>query len=261
MIMTKEKSFLIILSMLILSPVILFWVVNGTTTKFNMIQSEIKKNLENNLPSIDGVIESNEYSSFKTASNNEYQLYWQIHEEMIYWGILAEATGWIAIGFEPTTAMKDADMIFGWVDNDEEVEIRDCYSVGTYGPHPPDIELGGTSDISIYNGTEESGITVIEFSRSLITGDEYDKDVPKTGSFNVIWSFSNSDDFNQKHSKRGGMVLDMSSGEETSSSSVQPITSTIPASSTSYSSEIDIIPLLVAISCISIIYGKFINQQ
>lgn len=88
--------------------------------------------------------------------------------------IKGHTTGWVAIWFEPSVAMKDADMIFGWV-QDGQIVVMDTYSTGTYGPHPSDEEPGGTNDILAFAGKEENGYTVIEFKRNLDTGDQYDK--------------------------------------------------------------------------------------
>ncbi len=38
--------------------------------------------------------------------------------------------------------MKDADMIFGWVE-DGEAKVLDLYTTGSTGLHRPDTEIGG----------------------------------------------------------------------------------------------------------------------
>ncbi len=100
---------------------------------------------------------------------------WIVKGDTVYFALSAETTGWVAIGIDPVTIMENADMIFGWVDDTGNTYTVDAYATGPYGPHPPDEELGGTNDILESTGTEQNGITTIEFSRRIDTGDAYDK--------------------------------------------------------------------------------------
>lgn len=109
----------------------------------------------------------------------------------------------MAIGFEPSQAMKDADMIIGWV-KDGKATVVDAYSKGLYGPHPPDEDLGGSNDILEYAGREENGYTVIEFKRKLDTGDKYDKALTPRQKVKFIFAMSNRDDFTAMHNVAKG---------------------------------------------------------
>ena len=102
---------------------------------------------------------------------------------------------------QPGSQMKDADMVFGFV-KDGETTVYDLFSTGSFGPHPPDTELGGTHDILEYGGKEEGGFTTIEFKRALDTGDEYDNPL-FPGMNKIIWSYGSSDSLAIKHSTRG----------------------------------------------------------
>ncbi|ACJ16364.1 DOMON [Thermococcus onnurineus NA1] len=146
----------------------------------------------------DGVIGENEYSHKLSLANDKFVVYWRNDEEYLYVALKGQTTGWVAIGFEPSVAMKDADMIFGWV-QDGQIVVIDAYSTGTYGPHPPDGELGGTNDILAFAGKEENGYTVIEFKRKLDTGDKYDKVFKPGQKIKFIFAMADVDDFTTKH--------------------------------------------------------------
>ena len=151
------------------------------------------------LPTADGVIQSSEYENKVIVKEGMYELYWTIDESkgIIYFGIIGYTSGWIAIGIDPSSVMKDADMYFGFVDNGQEI-AKDAYSTGTYGPHPEDTELGGSNDILSFGVSEESGKTIFEFSRKLNTGDNYDKVLKDEGT-NFIWALGSGDDWTKKH--------------------------------------------------------------
>ncbi len=141
--------------------------------------------------------------SSSSASNlrieeERFIVFWKNDHEFLYMALKAKTTGWVAIGFEPTTRMKDADMIFGWV-KDGQATLLDLYSTGSTGPHPPDEELGGTNDILEFEGTEKDGYTIIEFKRKMDTGDKYDKAFTPGGTIKFIWAMANADSFTLKH--------------------------------------------------------------
>ena len=131
----------------------------------------------------DGIINDEEYSNDIKYGN--YSIYWWSDDQYVYIGMRAQTTGFIAVGFQPGSRMKDADIIFGFVE-DREVTVFDLFSTGDFGPHPEDIQLGGTNSIIEFGGSEEGGFTTIELKRALDTGDEYDIPLVK-GSNKIIW--------------------------------------------------------------------------
>ena len=78
----------------------------------------------------------------------------------------------------------------------------DMFSTGDFGPHPPDVELGGEDDILLFGGEEEGGYTVIEVKRALDTGDKYDIPIVK-GINKIIWAYGLDDTISMKHTVRG----------------------------------------------------------
>lgn len=153
----------------------------------------------------DGTISDNEYG--KTASYDGLDIFWASDREYIYVALRAQTTGWVSVAIQPGTTMKDADIILGFVEAGRATVI-DHYSTGSFGPHRPDTELGGTDDIIEYAGSEYSGYTVLEFKRARVTGDSYDHPI-STGENKIIWAYGSSDKVSVKHSRRGYGMLDL----------------------------------------------------
>jgi hypothetical protein len=174
-------------------------------------------------PVVDGVVQQNEYNSSRTFASDAFQLYWTINDSTIFVGMIGQTTGWIAVGFDPTTSMLDADLMYGWVESDGTVILYDAISLNSFGSnHPKDVDNGGVDNILSYNGTEDSGVTTIEFSRNLITGDDNDNDIPNSGTIDIIWAIGNTDSFTSAHSQRGEATLTI--GQETETTATDSTT-------------------------------------
>lgn len=154
----------------------------------------------------DGVISEGEYSKNLSLFSERYVVHWKNDAEDLYMALEGNAEGFVAIGFEPTQAMKDADMVMGWVSRGEAT-VLDLYSTGIYGPHPPDEDLGGTNNILEFGGTEADGLTVIEFKRKMDTGDEFDKVLKPGQTVDIIWSMSGSDSLSIRHNVGRGEAM------------------------------------------------------
>ncbi len=158
---------------------------------------------------IDGTISPGEYAREVTLDKGNFKLLWQIEGETIFMAIEAKASGWVSVGFEPSNVMANSDMIFGIVGEGKDVQAVDAWSTGMFGPHPPDADQGGKNNILSFAGIRKNGIVVFEFSRLLSTGDKFDKIIPKTGPFKVIWAYSSSLKFNAGHKGAGSVTLAM----------------------------------------------------
>ncbi len=167
-----------------------------------------------NPATIDGTVGTNEYAYSAVAKAGVYTLYWSINEtnSMIYVGIVAATTGWVAVGFDAKTGMDKADIYFGYVADGQQNAV-DTYSDGPTGPHPADIDAGGTNDIASFAVTEKDGQTVFEFSRKLNTGDSRDNAL-ENKDIKVIWAIGSSDDITVRHepSNRGTITVNLFTG-------------------------------------------------
>ncbi|WP_369425087.1 DUF2202 domain-containing protein [Methanothrix sp.] len=153
----------------------------------------------------DGVVGVNEYSHHLKLYSTPRQGYtggvmtvsWKIDDEHLYMALNGSTRGWLAIGFEPSEWMKDADMVMAFVNG--SVRVLDEYSTGNYGPHIDDTMLGGTYDILEHGGRSYGAHTVVEFRRKLETGDRFDKVLRPEQSVSIIWAMSDSMDPGVKH--------------------------------------------------------------
>lgn len=146
----------------------------------------------------DGVLGDDEY--LQEMQFGDFEIRWMTSEKTAYFGLRVKTNGWVAIGFSPSSRMKDADMVIGTVRGDN-AGVSDQFSTGTFGPHLPDVELGGTIDIREFAGREQGDYTTIEFSRALDTGDKYDNVITR-GTMKIILAYGSTDDTTQQHSVR-----------------------------------------------------------
>lgn len=161
---------------------------------------------------VDGVIGENEYPLSADLGNGHLLMFWEISNGSIKMGIQAQASGIVAIGIDPSKRMLDADMIIAYRDG-SDFSVHDAYSFGEIGPHPDDTDEGGTFDLNEYSVVEVGGVTTLEFTRLLDTGDHLDKVIPEKGKVKFIWATSDTDDFNTHHNRRGTAIIDVGTGE------------------------------------------------
>jgi hypothetical protein len=161
----------------------------------------------------DGNITPGEYSRsvvMKASRGSDVmEVYCKNDPQYLYMALRAKTPGWIAIGFEPSVAMKDADMILGYV-SDGNANVYDQYCTGTYGPHLNDTQLGGSYDIVEFGGREDGGFTTVEFKRRMDTEDKFDKAFTPGQNMSVIWALSRSDSVNSGHTAVGNGEIELS---------------------------------------------------
>ena len=151
----------------------------------------------------DGIIADGEYS--KMQSFGEIEVYSRIDGNKARLALKAKTNGFVAIGFDPSDKMKDADIILGFVKEGKAV-VFDMFSNGATGPHPADDQQGGNNDVTVFGGSTKNGVTIIEFERNLLTGDPKDKEM-KIGDNKIIWSVGDEGSPAAKHVKRGSGIL------------------------------------------------------
>ncbi len=149
----------------------------------------------------DGIITAGEYSNSVTYDKVNFEINWETDSQYIYIGIKAKTTGWVSLGFNATSQLRNIDYVFGWVNNGK-ANIADEFSADYHGQHQADELLGGTEDIIEYGGQENDGYTIIELKRALITGDSYDASL-SSGDVSIIWAYGSSDDISKIHKSRG----------------------------------------------------------
>lgn len=167
-------------------------------------------------PDMDGIIGENEYRSariYKGSTGKKFGFYYKAVGPDIFIALKVETSGWVAIGIEPKDNLhKNADLIFGWVDSQGRVKVKDAFSPESQGSHPEDKELGGTTDIVSFGGAEKNGITTIEFVRPMITGDRFDNDIYSKTDTSIIWAYGKDDDWKTQHQEQGRGSFNVQTG-------------------------------------------------
>lgn len=161
--------------------------------------------------------------SFNAAADaGEYQHALDIGKMNIAWSVdgdqlgvkmSAPTTGWVAVGFNPSSKMKDADIIIGYVKKGT-VTVKDEFGTAAT-QHKSDSSVGGTENVTVIGGTEEAGVTSIEFSIPLKSGDAKDSALDPNGDTVVIVAYGpERDSFRTKHKFRDTVTVNLSTGEK-----------------------------------------------
>ena len=98
--------------------------------------------------------------------------------------LTAQTTGWVAVGFNPTSVMRNANIIIGYVSGGTP-QIRDDWG-NSNTSHVSDLSLGGSSNVTLISGTEAAGSTIMQFSIPLNSTDQYDRALAIGQSYPII---------------------------------------------------------------------------
>ena len=136
---------------------------------------------------------------------------WKVDGDTLHGKVSAKTKGWVAVGFNPSKKMKDANYIIGYV-KDGQPEVADHFGDKSTG-HSPDEKLGGTSDVTLVGGSEEGGITTIEFTIPLDSGDKYDSALSADGDTVVLLAFGpDRDSYKPRHKNKATKTVNLSTG-------------------------------------------------
>jgi hypothetical protein len=143
---------------------------------------------------------------YESVTSKGIAFQWKVEDQSLRVRVAAATTGWIAVGFDPSSRMKDANIIIGYV-QEGEVFLSDGYGVGNTS-HDSDESLGGSSDVSDVQGSEENGNTFLSFTIPLDSGDEYDRVLEAGNSYRIILATGGQDNFSSYHgAKRTGVTV------------------------------------------------------
>lgn len=139
-----------------------------------------------------------------------FHLEWMVDStDMLHIALSAPTTGWVAVGFNPSTMKKDANLLIGYVKGDS-VFIQDNFGTSAV-LHEPDTSLGGTDDIRDVSGSEEDGVTRIAFSIPLDSGDKHDRKLARGELVKVILACApnGADDFTSIHRSVASLTVEI----------------------------------------------------
>ena len=105
--------------------------------------------------------------------------------------------GWVAVGFNPTSMMKGANMIMGALVNGKTVS-SDEYGVSDVS-HKPDTAIGGKNNILSADCKQANGVTEFSFTIPLDSGDPKDVKLSVGAKVKVIFAAGATANFKDKH--------------------------------------------------------------
>jgi hypothetical protein len=129
-------------------------------------------------------------------------LTWKPEGQNLHVTVKAPTTGWVAVGFDPSVGMKDANMILAYVAG-SGVVARDDFGTAV-NSHDADTNLGGAYNVMNPTGKEEAGSTEVSFTIPLDSGDAYDKKLVVGQTYKVLLAYgpNGADDFTIQHATR-----------------------------------------------------------
>jgi hypothetical protein len=139
---------------------------------------------------------------------------WSVDGDTLAVKLSAKTDGWVGIGFNPTKSMQDANFILGYVKKGE-AKIIDEFGDKENG-HTSDEKLGGTTDVTLVSGTEDGGVTTIEFTMPLKSEDKNDTALDVAGETTVLLAYgAGRDSFKSKHKYRSTYMVNLTTGVST----------------------------------------------
>lgn len=121
--------------------------------------------------------------------------------------MIAQTTGWVGVGFSPTNGMQNANFVIGYHQNGNTF-IRDDWGTSP-STHASDVSLGGTNNIISSLSSEIAGLTQINFTIPLNSGDNYDRVLVAGNSYTIILARgqNGTDNFTGSHSAAGSAQI------------------------------------------------------
>ena len=139
------------------------------------------------------------------------QFLWTVAGNQLDVKLVAKTKGWIGIGFNPESGMKNANFLIGRVKNGE-AEVQDHF--GTLKTnHKADDKIGGTSHVSNVSGSETGDTTELAFSIPLDSGDANDGVLDPDAQTTVLLAYGKSDVMALKHKAFAILNVNLASGE------------------------------------------------
>ena len=133
---------------------------------------------------------------------------WKVVDDELDIILTSPAKGWLAVGFDPTQVMKDADIYIGFVGEEGNVSVRDDFATW-FTSHEPDESLGGNSDVTVTGGSESAEGSRIHFRIPLDSGDEYDRVLTPGGEHEVMLAYGENDDLGKRHRDRSKFTVEL----------------------------------------------------
>ncbi len=142
---------------------------------------------------------------YYSSQNGSFKLRYKVSGGGLDCILEANTVGWIAVGFDPSSQMKDANFIIGYVAGGTGI-IRDDWGDSNTS-HVSDISLGGSTDVTLISATEAGGKTTLRFTIALNSGDQYDRELSIGSTYPVIFASGAEDDPESYHNALGAATI------------------------------------------------------
>lgn len=144
---------------------------------------------------------------WKTVDIEGATLSWSESADSFSFRLEAPAEGWVSIGFGGGPAMRDANLIIGYAD-DEGAHLRDDHGTSPIS-HSPDTDNGGNDDLIDGEVTESDGYTVLSFSLPKEPSDDLDPVLVAGETIRILVAWSDSDGFSGMHAEAHTAELEL----------------------------------------------------
>jgi hypothetical protein len=136
---------------------------------------------------------------------------WKVDGDTLHAKMSAKTKGWVGVGFNPSNKMKDANFILGYV-KDGKAEVVDHFGTKATG-HDADSKNGGSDDVTLVAGTEDNGLTTIEFTMPINSGDKMDSALNADGDTILLLAYGpDRDSLKPRHKFKTTMTVNLSTG-------------------------------------------------
>ncbi len=107
----------------------------------------------------------------KQVTVDGFTLTWQVQGPNVHMSVAYKTTGWVGVGFGKQPLMNGAHIIIGYVNHGKAV-VQDDVGEGHY--HAPENQFGGKNDLTDVSGSLVNGVTKLEWTMPLNTGNPKD---------------------------------------------------------------------------------------
>jgi|WetSurMetagenome_2_1015567.scaffolds.fasta_scaffold00110_34 hypothetical protein len=136
-------------------------------------------------------------SPFTSVKAGKFTLEYKITGADLQARVSYPTKGWLAVGFNPTSMMKNANIIMGALVDGKTVS-SDEFGVSDVS-HKPDTLIGGKDDIAAAECTQTGGVTTFAFTIPLDSGDPKDVKLAAGTKVKVILAAGATADFKKHH--------------------------------------------------------------
>ncbi len=107
----------------------------------------------------------------KHVSVDGFTLDYQVEGPLVHMKVSYKTTGWVGVGFGKQPVMDGAHIIIGYISHGKAV-VQDDLGEGHY--HASEQQFGGKSSLTDVSGTLVNGVTTLEWTMPLRTGNPKD---------------------------------------------------------------------------------------